>query len=176
MDRSNMRERVNIGLRSVKIETPLGFMTAIADEESLFYLGFTDSPEISPGNPWPIRLIEQELKGYFEGTLKAFQTPCVFRGTPFQQKVWEELKKIPLGETRSYVELASAVGKPSACRAVAQANGRNAFCIVVPCHRVIYANGDLGGYSSGLARKEWLLGHEGIILKNKTSLKKQLIV
>jgi O-6-methylguanine DNA methyltransferase len=81
-------------------------------------------------------------------------------GTPFQRQVWDLLKTIPLGETRSYAELAAALGRPSAVRAVAQANGANPLAIVVPCHRVIGSDGSLTGYGGGLVRKKWLLDHE----------------
>lgn len=79
-------------------------------------------------------------------------------GSAFQKKVWQELKKIPLGETRSYLEIAKAINVPTACRAVARANGANQLAIVVPCHRVINSNGELGGYAGGVLRKQWLLG------------------
>ena len=93
---------------------------------------------------------------YFDGKLTEFKTPLFFLGSPFQQQVWETLQKIPSGETRSYLEIAKAIEKPLACRAVARANGANQLAIVVPCHRVINTNGDWGGYGGGLARKKWL--------------------
>lgn len=92
--------------------------------------------------------------------LHSFTTLLRLLGTPFQKRVWQELLNIPYGETRSYSEIAVSVGRPAAYRAVAQANGANQLAIVVPCHRVINANGDLGGYGGGLSRKEWLLAHE----------------
>lgn len=150
------------------IETPLGLMTAIAEEDALLYLGFeeiTVRKKTTAGDPWVIRVLQRELEQYFEGALQEFHTPCRPQGTPFQKTVWEELKKIPRGKTCSYAELAMAVGRPSAYRAVAQANGRNPLCILVPCHRVIYADGSLGGYSSGLERKKWLLHHESNYFK-----------
>jgi AraC family transcriptional regulator of adaptative response/methylated-DNA-[protein]-cysteine methyltransferase len=115
---------------------------------------------IIPGRTRPIEQIEREIGLYFEGKLHAFTTPLHFLGTPFQKQVWQELLQIPYGETRSYSEMAAAVGRPSSYRAVAQANGANQLAIVVPCHRVINANGDLGGYGGGLSRKEWLLARE----------------
>ena len=81
-------------------------------------------------------------------------------GSPFQKQVWEELKKIPSGETRAYLAIAKAVGRPTACRAVANANGANQLAIIIPCHRVINTNGELGGYGGGIARKQWLLDLE----------------
>lgn len=115
---------------------------------------------IIPGRTKPINSIEKELKIYFEGNLLEFKTPLQLLGSPFQKRVWEALKKIPPGETRSYSDLAIAIGRPSAFRAVAQANGANQLAIIIPCHRVINSNGELGGYAGGLTRKKWLIIHE----------------
>ncbi len=153
------------------LDTPLGQMIAVADEQSLCLLEFTDCPglqwemdrfpNVVPGQAQPILSIQKELKAYFEGTLKEFKTPLSFWGTAFQKRVWQQLQKIPHGKTWSYSELAQAVGQPTACRAVAQANGANQLAIVVPCHRVINKDASLGGYAGGVARKTWLLNHEG---------------
>ena len=115
---------------------------------------------IVPGKTLPIVSIEQELAAYFEGKLKHFKTSVMLLGSSFQQKVWDELKKIPSGETRSYLDIAKSIGQPTACRAVARANGANQLAIMIPCHRVINENGQLGGYGGGVARKEWLLNLE----------------
>ncbi|HZG88435.1 trifunctional transcriptional activator/DNA repair protein Ada/methylated-DNA--[protein]-cysteine S-methyltransferase [Paenibacillus sp.] len=162
-------------LKASWIDTPLGPMLAVADEQALVLLEFVDrrglereverlrlrtKSAVVPGDAAPIRSIERELAQYFEGSLTEFRTPLRPIGTPFQQSVWEQLLRIPPGETRSYLEIAAAIGKPSACRAVAQANGANQLAIVIPCHRVINASGELGGYGGGVARKEWLLRHE----------------
>jgi methylated-DNA-[protein]-cysteine S-methyltransferase len=102
---------------------------------------------------------------YLDGELDALDVVAVdTAGTPFQEKVWSRLRKIPPGQTISYGELARSIGRPSAVRAVAGANGRNPVSIVVPCHRVIAADGTLGGYGGGLQRKRWLLAHEGALL------------
>lgn len=101
-----------------------------------------------------------ELEEYFKKAMGRFTTPIMMMGSLFQKKVWEQLQRIPIGETRSYGEVACAIGHPSACRAVAMANRANGFAIVVPCHRVVYQNGLLGGYRGGSSRKEWLLQHE----------------
>lgn len=101
-----------------------------------------------------------QLQAYFAGELRDFELPLAARGTPFQQGVWRALRAIPYGETISYGELARRIGQPAAARAVGLANGRNPIAIVVPCHRVIGANGSLTGYGGGLARKRWLLAHE----------------
>lgn len=162
-------------LRMACIDTRLGPMTAIADDTALHLLEFTDrrilqreidhlqavsQSKIIPGCPEPVQQIEAELRAYFEGTLTAFRTPIILRGTDFQKQVWSALQKIPFGETRSYAQIAAAVGRPSAVRAAAQANGANSLAVIVPCHRVIASDGSLGGYGGGLTRKQWLLNHE----------------
>jgi len=162
-------------LKASWLDTRLGPMIAIGDEKALYLLEFVDrrglereverlrqctKSAILPGITEPIRSIKRELNLYFEGKLKEFKTPICFLGSPFQKRVWEELKKIPYGETCSYAQLAVTIGRPSAFRAVANANGANQFAIVIPCHRVINSNGDLGGYGGGLPRKKWLINYE----------------
>lgn len=162
-------------LKAAWLDTLLGPMLAIADEQALYLLEFVDrrglereverlrkktKSAIIPGCTKPISVIKNELDQYFEGKLKEFKTPLFLLGSPFQKQVWEELKKIPPGETRSYSDIALAVGRPSAFRAVAQANGANQLALIIPCHRVINVNGELGGYGGGLIRKNWLLNHE----------------
>lgn len=157
------------------LATPLGTMTAIADDQALRLLEFSDRPELEreverlrrqawaailPGRTVPIDAIEAELAGYFAGRFEPFTTPLAPYGTPFQQEVWAALRAIPAGETRSYSEVAAAIGRPAAVRAVARANATNPIAVVVPCHRVIGKDGDLTGYGGGLARKRWLLRHE----------------
>ncbi|HEY3637156.1 MAG TPA: methylated-DNA--[protein]-cysteine S-methyltransferase [Rhizomicrobium sp.] len=101
------------------------------------------------------------LRAYFKGDMEALdRIPVVFEGTPFQNKVWNALCKIPIGETTSYGALAKKIGEPKAVRAVGLANGSNPISLVVPCHRVIGSNGSLTGYGGGLPRKKWLLEHE----------------
>ena len=162
-------------LKASWLDTKLGPMLAIADENALYLLEFVDrrglereverlrkrtKRAIIPGITPPICSIENELSDYFDGKIREFKTPLFFLGSPFQKRVWEELKRIPTGETRSYSDIATTIGKPSAFRAVANANGANQLAIVIPCHRVITANGDLGGYGGGIARKKWLIHHE----------------
>ena len=157
------------------VETPLGLMMAIADNKALYLLefrerknlarnieGFTHkiNAHITQGYTSIIQLIQEELEQYFAGTLKTFKTPIFLGGSPFQKRVWSKLKDIPYGKTKDYSALAAAIDKPSACRAVANANGANQFAIIIPCHRVINKNGALGGYAGGIERKEWLLQHE----------------
>ncbi|MEO3945851.1 trifunctional transcriptional activator/DNA repair protein Ada/methylated-DNA--[protein]-cysteine S-methyltransferase [Gorillibacterium sp. CAU 1737] len=164
-----------LALKASWLDTPLGPMMAIADEEALYLLEFVDrrglereierlrkwlKAAILPGETEPIRSIQTELQLYFEGALTTFATPLRYVGSPFQALVWDALRAIPSGETRSYADLARFLGKPTAYRAVAQANGANQLAIVIPCHRVINSDGELGGYGGGLRRKEWLLAHE----------------
>lgn len=150
-----------------ELKTPLGPMVAIADAKALYVLEFVDGLDVKelkatlpPGETKPLKLIEEELQGYFNHTLRQFKTPVHLEGTPFQKAVWRELSKIPYGKTYSYSQLASAIGKPSAFRASAGACGANCLAIIVPCHRVINIQGSLGGYNGGIERKEWLLRHE----------------
>ncbi|WP_057624491.1 trifunctional transcriptional activator/DNA repair protein Ada/methylated-DNA--[protein]-cysteine S-methyltransferase [Candidatus Berkiella cookevillensis] len=162
-------------LKATWLDTPLGPMVAIANEHALYLLEFIDrrglereierlrqktKSAIVPGLTPAISSIESELRQYFSGNLKKFRTPLSLLGSPFQLQVWEELQKIPYGETRSYSDIAAKINKPSAFRAVATANGANQLAIVIPCHRVINTNGNLGGYGGGLSRKEWLINLE----------------
>jgi len=119
-----------------------------------------------PAAPSPhphLERLEAELAEYFSGARRAFDLPIVEPGTPFQERVWAALREIPFGETRSYAELARAIGSQAAVRAVAQANGRNRIAILVPCHRVIGSDGGIGGYGGGVWRKKRLLEIEGVI-------------
>lgn len=169
-------------LKTSWLETPLGSMIAIANNDALYLLEFTDryrlerqikrlrqntNSAIIPGRTQPIDDIEKELNQYFAKKLAVFETPIMPLGSPFQQSVWKALKKIPPGETRSYAELANSIGNPPACRAVANANGSNPLAIVIPCHRVTNTNGNLGGYAGGLTRKQWLIEHEKNYYKGK---------
>lgn len=162
-------------LKAAWLDTCLGPMLAIGDEDALYLLEFVDrrglereverlrqktQAAIIPGVTPAISSIDRELREYFGGTLGRFHTPIHRLGSPFAQRVWDELARIPLGTTRSYSDIAQAIGNPSAARAVARANGANQLAIVIPCHRVIQANGELGGYGGGLVRKQWLLDHE----------------
>lgn len=120
----------------------------------------TQRAMIMPGMTKIHHSIEQELALYFEGKLQDFKTPYHLIGSPFQQQVWKTLLTIPYGKTISYAGEAHALKKPAAVRAVANANGANQLAIIIPCHRVISSSGGLGGYGSGLGRKEWLLNLE----------------
>jgi methylated-DNA-[protein]-cysteine S-methyltransferase len=104
----------------------------------------------------------EQIQEYLSGERKVFDLTLAMGGTPFQREVWNELLRIPYGQTISYSELANRVKRPKACRAVGSANGKNPLCLIVPCHRVIASNASLGGYSGGLERKRWLLRLESI--------------
>jgi methylated-DNA-[protein]-cysteine S-methyltransferase len=122
---------------------------------------------LARGNGPVLRKAEQQLKEYFKGKRTRFSIPLAFTGTEFQKKVWGELKRIPYGETISYRKLASNAGQKKAMRAVGSANGKNHLCIVVPCHRVIAADGTLGGFSGGLDKKRKLLAIEETVAKRQ---------
>ena len=152
-------------LYTARLETPLGLMVAVADDESLWSLIFADTSKLAVESKTQVAnalidSIGKELTLYFAGTLNKFKTPIKLNGTIFQNTVWQALQKIPPGQTCSYADLAKAINKPTACRAVANANGANQFPIIIPCHRVINHNGNLGGYSAGIHRKKWLIEHE----------------
>ncbi|MGO9328373.1 MAG: methylated-DNA--[protein]-cysteine S-methyltransferase [Steroidobacteraceae bacterium] len=112
-------------------------------------------------NAAPLPEAARHLEEYFAGTRREFELPLAPRGTPFQERVWQALTEIPYGVTWSYGQLAKRIGNPKASRAVGLANGSNPISILVPCHRVIGADGSLTGYGGGMERKQWLLAHEG---------------
>lgn len=160
----------------MRIETPIGPMFAGAVEEGICLLEFTDrrmletefkqlkkllNASIVQGHSPHFDVLQQQLGEYFEGKRKDFTVPIVMPGSEFQQSVWKLLQTIPYGTTRSYGQQAKAINKPSAVRAVANANGCNRISILIPCHRVIGENGHLTGYGGGLWRKKWLLELEG---------------
>lgn len=162
-------------LKAACLDTKLGPVLCIADEQGLYLLEFVDQRSLErkiermrrkfkmtiiPGETRITHRIKKELNAYFNGNCFTFNTPVYLLGSPFQKQVWEILKKIPPGETRSYLDIAKILERPTAFRAVAQANGANQLALIIPCHRVINANGDLGGYGGGVARKQWLLEHE----------------
>ncbi|MEM1058400.1 MAG: methylated-DNA--[protein]-cysteine S-methyltransferase [Verrucomicrobiota bacterium] len=175
-DRPAVRRSENsVVLTEAEIATPLGPMMVLAGPDRLRLLEFTDrrgldgeirrlrqrlGATIVPGRNDVTESIAGEVAAYFAGTLGEFRTPFALTGSPFQQAVWTELLRIPAGETRSYREVAEAVGGAHKVRAAAGAVGANQLAILIPCHRVIGSNGALTGYAGGLARKRWLLEHE----------------
>ncbi len=147
------------------IESPVGVLVLGATDDGVCELLFRDErpDDASASIAHPV-LAEatRQLATYFAGELRSFDLPLAPAGTDFQRAVWRALLDIPFGETRSYADIARAIGNPAAVRAVGLANGRNPISIVVPCHRVIGSDGSLTGYGGGLDRKRGLLRHEGI--------------
>lgn len=156
-----------------RVETPIGTMVAICGDDGLRLLEFVERGGLErdelearlgctvlDGDHPVTRRLEAELDEYFAGRRREFTVPLDPMGTPFQLSVWAALREIPYGATRSYGEQARAIGRPDAVRAVAHANGDNPIAILVPCHRVIGANGKLTGYGGGLWRKRHLLDLE----------------
>ena len=164
------------------IDTPVGrLMLAGCDDHGLRYIAFQfGSGAMAPKPGWkqsaaPFREVERQLREYFRGKRTAFDLRLHPKGTPFQLAVWKALAEIPYGQTRSYGDVARAVGRPSAVRAVGLANGRNPLPIVVPCHRVIGASGKLVGYGGGLAVKQALLDRErevSVALRTRPALRR----
>lgn len=160
-----------------RVDSPLGEVTVISDGSKLVAVDFdgyeermnallakrgSDDSFVERDDP---QGFSSALRAYFDGRLDAIEAlPADPAGTPFQREVWTMLREIPTGATWSYGELAGRVGRPAASRAVGAANGLNPVAIVIPCHRVIGANGSLTGYGGGLERKRWLLAHEGALL------------
>jgi len=141
--------------------SPIGLIEISGTENSIISLYFIDE-EFNPvvkSNPYIEKCVEQ-LDEYFNGKRKIFGLNLQPDGTEFQKKVWNELLKIPYGETKSYMEITKIISDPKAIRAVANANGQNKISIIIPCHRVIGSDGSLTGYGGGLWRKKWLLEHE----------------
>ena len=164
------------GLLVDYLETPIGTLAVIADAEGrLHATGWTDGhPRMHRALAIPLERASDPggatsaLRAYFAGDLDAIAELVVApRGTAFQRAVWRALREIPCGETRTYGEVAQRIGQPTAVRAVGLANGANPVGVVVPCHRVIGADGTLTGYGGGLERKRWLLAHESAALDRR---------
>jgi len=142
-------------------ESPLGFIKIVGTRDSVLALDFVE--EFQNGDhelPFCIKECIKQIAEYFDGKRKEFFLNTDPQGTPFQKKVWQQLEKIPFGELASYKEIARAIGKPEAFRAVGSANGKNPIAIIIPCHRVVGSDGNLTGYGGGLWRKKWLIAHE----------------
>lgn len=157
------------------IKTPIEQMIVVSSQSRIHLLEFANSKHlqrklkyiervaktiINQSVTKPIISIKNELQEYFDGALREFNTPIAPFGTNFQNIVWKELMHVPYGKTRSYKELANNINMKTAYRAVALANSANNIAIVIPCHRIINNNGNLGGYSGGIQNKQWLLNHE----------------
>ena len=149
-----------------KIETPLGTMTLVWSQEGLLTGAFDGTSNLLSYKNAKRKKCPDHFSNAFEDYFKGDQgaldrLPIKQNGSAFYRKVWRELRKIPFGETRSYSDIATAVGSPNAVRAVGTANAKNPHTLIVPCHRVIGKDGSLTGYGGGLKRKAWLLEHEG---------------
>jgi AraC family transcriptional regulator of adaptative response/methylated-DNA-[protein]-cysteine methyltransferase len=162
-------------LTSAVIDTLIGPMIAIVNDRGLVLCEFGDRRAMPgqlarvhqlfgetpcPGDHRHLEQTRRELDEYFSGERERFTIPLVVRGTSFQEQVWHELLRIPFGKTTSYERLGDRIGRPRAARAVGRANGDNRIAIIIPCHRVLGANGSLTGYGGGEDRKRWLLDHE----------------
>lgn len=158
-----------------RVATPLGSMIMGVSDQGLCLLEFAERRMLDtqlkrlrqrmgrvflPGDHPLMQQVKNELDGYFEGSLRKFTVPLQAPGTAFQEAVWQALAAIPYGEVRSYGDIANKIGHPSAVRAVGRANGDNRIAIIIPCHRVVGADGELTGYGGGLWRKEYLLAME----------------
>jgi methylated-DNA-[protein]-cysteine S-methyltransferase len=149
-------------VRYTVLDSPIGPLLATADDAGAVSGLWFDR---APAEGWQrdddaLAGLGDQLDAYFAGTLTRFDLPLAPVGTEWQRRVWDALTDIPYGETVSYAELAARIGRPSACRAVGAANGRNPISVIVPCHRVVGTSGSLTGYGGGIERKAWLLDHE----------------
>jgi AraC family transcriptional regulator, regulatory protein of adaptative response / methylated-DNA-[protein]-cysteine methyltransferase len=168
-------DRSGAGLVAEELDTPLRPVIALAGERGVCWLEFLDRRTfdtelrrlqsrfrlpIVRGSSRHLERLRAELREYFAGTRRRFDVPLDTGGTPFQRRVWDRLRRIPFGSTVSYSQIATELKNPLAIRAVGRANGQNPVAIVVPCHRVLRADGSLCGYGGGLWRKRWLLDHE----------------
>ncbi|RYG60999.1 MAG: methylated-DNA--[protein]-cysteine S-methyltransferase [Alphaproteobacteria bacterium] len=150
------------------VASPTGLVAVLWENDSPTRVSL---PSLQPDASNPIlKMAEEQLAAYFKGTLTAFTIPLHVHGTPFQQQVWQALRSIPYGETRSYAHIAHQLGAPTATRAVGAANGKNPLSIIVPCHRVVGATGSLTGFAGGLPAKQFLLNHESLHTLSTTGL------
>ena len=158
-----MRDSPDCSAPRAFFSSPVGVLEIVEQGGMLRELHFRSSKETPPSETplSPVlKLCFLELEEYFQGRRQRFTMPLYLHGTPFQIKVWQALRKIPYGETRSYQDIAVAIDNPRALRAVGGANNKNPLAIIIPCHRVIGKDGSLTGFGGGLAVKEWLLEHE----------------
>jgi len=148
------------------VDSPVGPLTLVAEDGALAGLYQSEQRHLPAAASFgacddtALPQVKEQLTAYFDGALEQFDVPLTLRGTPFQEQVWAALRGVPYGSTCTYGDLATAIGRPTAIRAVGAANGRNPVCIVVPCHRVVGADGSLTGYAGGVERKRYLLDLE----------------
>jgi AraC family transcriptional regulator, regulatory protein of adaptative response / methylated-DNA-[protein]-cysteine methyltransferase len=187
LERMGSMANQGLSIAIQNIDSPLGKMVVGSTEKGICYLTWLDEdgmvtvereirkrygvPTLLDGNPYNTQLVK-ELGEYFSGNRRQFETPLDTRGTEFEKKVWRHLTEIPYGRTKSYGQVATTIGNPKGSRAVGGANGANPVVIVVPCHRVIGADGSLHGFGCGLWRKKWLLELESGMIPDPVSLKR----
>ncbi len=145
-------------------DSPIGLIEIGGTPDGIISLFFVEERRSGVDTNGVCEEAVKQISEYFAGSRQEFDLPVMMDGTEFQLQVWQELRRIPFGQTVSYGDLARSIGKPSAVRAVGAANGDNPVSIIVPCHRVIGSDGGLTGYGGGLPRKQWLLKHEGGLL------------
>jgi O-6-methylguanine DNA methyltransferase len=144
------------------LDSPLGLLEITASEQGLTDVSFCDAAIRTISRHPTLERATEQLTAYFQKELTEFDLPLAATGTDFQLQVWQALRSVPYGQTASYRDLAIAIDNPKGVRAVGLANSKNPLAIIVPCHRVIGANGTLTGYAGGLDKKAWLLQHEGV--------------
>jgi methylated-DNA-[protein]-cysteine S-methyltransferase len=172
------------------MSSPVGLLFLARTDRGLRYLQFMERKslkrmiaarsDVAPDATWEPSLLDlkdvvEQLDAYFNGMLQEFDVPLDAIGSDFQKKVWNALRQIPFGETRSYGQIAKTIRQPKASRAVGLANNQNPIAIIVPCHRVIGANGSMTGYGGGLPRKRWLLEHESRFAGQKPTLQEMFV-
>ena len=161
-------------IRYARFDSPLGPVLATADDEGITHIDFVGGKHAKPIEPdWvedpkapALRACGMQLAEYFNGTRTGFELPLAPNGTPFQKRVWDEIARVPYGKTISYGELAKRAGAPGQARAAGAATGRNPLGVVIPCHRIVGADGSLTGYAGGLERKRGLLELEGVLQRS----------
>ena len=163
------RKAMHQSTQFTEFKSPLGLLLLASRAEALAGLYFEEhKPKPRRDGSWrrdagPFKTAREQLEAYFAGDLVEFDLPTSLEGTDFQRRVWNSLRRIPIGETCTYSHVAKRVKRPTAVRAVGAAIGRNPISIVIPCHRVIGSDGTLTGYAGGMDRKQWLLRHEASV-------------
>lgn len=163
------------GLYYTHIASPVGQLLVAGTGDALHFVSFPSGHKaFGPRADWrqadaPFREVARQLDAYFAGDLQRFDLPLHLSGTAFQNSVWRYLADIPFGDTRSYGQIAAELGRPKASRAVGAANGNNPLPVILPCHRVLGADGSLTGFGGGIPVKEFLLRHEGVLPRNRGS-------
>ncbi|NKB89144.1 MAG: methylated-DNA--[protein]-cysteine S-methyltransferase [Acidobacteria bacterium] len=162
------------------VDTPIGPLFVAGDHDALHEVSFSTGHQIrEPREGWTedagsLRFATVQIDEYFAGTRRDFDLPLAMQGTDFQKRVWNELMEIPFGESRTYGEMAETLGSPGAARAVGRANATNHIPLIVPCHRVVGADGSLTGFGGGMPTKQWLLRFEGVLAPGADNTQKVL--